>query len=143
MKFIFKLNDRISKIKIKKYINDLYDNDNDSDNNYNINDSNDYDNYNDVKKVFYGIEFPFYCVLLLNNIEYKFNCNEKFYFSVDLIDELILYTNGNYINLLYRNVKRTYDNCDIINKIQRVKKYICKIHDDDPEICNIYECNGS
>jgi hypothetical protein len=62
---------------------------------------------------------------------------------LDLYDDIYDDFNVNF-NKLTITRKRKYDNIneEFIQKIKFIKIYSCSLHDNDKEICNIYNCNG-
>ncbi len=66
---------------------------------------------------------------------------------LDLYDDIYadIYDDFNVnFNKLTITRKRKYDNIneEFIQKIKFIKTYSCSLHDNDKEICNIYNCQG-
>jgi hypothetical protein len=92
-------------------------------------------------KIFYGIEVFSPSEIIFNNIgHHSYN---HFYFNIDYDISILVKSRDNFIYLLYRQLKRTNDDFSIYNYVKKKHIYSCSIHDDDKDICQIYDCFGN
>jgi hypothetical protein len=90
-----------------------------------------------------------YIIIVYNNMNYEHICKKR-KINKDIIKDI------NNICFDLKNIrlnrkrktddqeeKELNDLCILIEKNKLIKKYGCNIHDDNQEICSIYNCSGN